>query len=1052
MSESFVFQRREFLKLLGLGVVGAAAGCATPPADRLIPYLVAPNDVLPGVPYWFASTCRECPAGCGVLAKQREGRIVKLEGNPEHPVNRGGMCARGHAALQGLYHPDRLKSPMLKDATGAWKAVSWDEALKIAGDKLGQARGKLALVTGNATGSLHKLSAAWAAAAGGTHLVYEPFAHESLREANRRTFGQAVVPHVDFSRARFVLSLGADFLETWGSPVGQARDFAAMRANGKEGLFVAVEPRLSLTGANADEWIAIRPGGEMALALGMARVILTEGLGSGPLDRGSLLDPVSAYAPEAVAEQTDVPAETVKRLARAFASARPSLAVAGGVASQSERSVALLAAVNLLNYVAGNIGETVRFDRTLNYDAVGSFADVQRLIGTMGDGQVDALLIHGANPVYAVPAWAGFAGAMDKVIFKVALAEVMDETADRCDLVLPTTHPLETPGDAQTVRGVYSVAQPGMQKLPMFDTRSPGDALIGLARAGGFGAAFPGAWSDYVAAEWRPLHGRLGAGRDFETFWTHALERGGVWEDLPALPVRWMGAPAFASPELKGTGDVAVVLYPSLAFYDGRGANKPWLQELPDPTTKAVWGSWAEIHPETAGKLGVGMGDPVKVETEAGAVELPAYLYAGVRKDTVAIPLGQGHDAYGRYATGRGVNALALLPPAQDDASGAVAYLCAKARLTKGVKAMDLVRTQREQLQSDREIAQVIPVAALLGALAEGTGAGGGEAAAPQGDSHAGAPSMLHHPMQARPGESTEPRRLKPGEKIPAHAVSAFEPPEVVCGPRQIPVSQGSYANAQHRWAMAIDINSCTGCGACVVACASENNVPMVGPEMIKRGREMHWIRIERFEEKVGARAAAGASPEPGARPTANDVRFVPMMCQHCTDAPCETVCPVYATYHNPEGLNAQVYNRCVGTRYCSNNCPYKVRAFNFFDYGAPEKETFAFPEPLNWQLNPDVTVRSKGVMEKCTMCVQRILEGKGNAKDESRAVRDGEIRTACQQSCPTQAIVFGDLLDPESRVSKLSHGDRRYWVLGELNTKPGVTYLKKIQRQSASA
>jgi molybdopterin-containing oxidoreductase family iron-sulfur binding subunit len=271
------------------------------------------------------------------------------------------------------------------------------------------------------------------------------------------------------------------------------------------------------------------------------------------------------------------------------------------------------------------------------------------------------------------------------------------------------------------------------------------------------------------------------------------------------------------------------------------------------------------------------------------------------------------------------------------------------------------------------------------------------------------------------------------GYQPPAHTITAFEPAQQGRGPLNKPVDVGSYKNAQHRWAMAIDLHKCTGCQACMIACSAENNVPTVGPELIKRGRDMFWIRIDRFEEKLGEGMGA-------------DVRHVPMMCQHCGDAPCETVCPVYATYHNPEGLNAQIYNRCVGTRYCSNNCPYKVREFNWFDYSAPEKATFAFPEPLNWQLNPDVTVRSKGVMEKCTMCVQRILEGKGTAKDEARAVRDGDIVTACQQTCPTQAIVFGDLMDPESRVSKLSREDeRRYWVLNELNTKPGVTYLKKV-------
>ncbi len=292
---------------------------------------------------------------------------------------------------------------------------------------------------------------------------------------------------------------------------------------------------------------------------------------------------------------------------------------------------------------------------------------------------------------------------------------------------------------------------------------------------------------------------------------------------------------------------------------------------------------------------------------------------------------------------------------------------------------------------------------------------------------------------QTKPGQFTTPAAHPPGYVPPAHSVSAAEPSERVRGPRENPVDRGSYAANQprHRWAMAIDLNSCTGCSACVVACNAENNVPSVGPDLVRRGREMMWLRIERYDVKL----------EPGK----TDVRFLPMLCQHCTDAPCETVCPVYATYHNPEGLNAQVYNRCVGTRYCSNNCPYKVRSFNFFDYSAPEKETFAFAEPLNWQLNPDVTVRSKGVMEKCTFCVQRILEGKGYAKDQNRPLRDQEIQTACQQSCPSQAIVFGDLLDPQSQVAKLSMGDaRRYWALDDLNTKPGITYLKKIDREIA--
>jgi len=1028
MSDTVQFQRRDFLKLVGIGVAGAAAGCAQPPAEKLLPYLVQPNDVLPGIPYFFASTCRECPAGCGILVKQREGRAIKVEGNPAHPLNRGGLCARGQAGLQGLYDPDRIKGPMAKDG-GTWKPLTWDAALQLAGSKLAAARGKVTLVTAHAPGSYQSLAGEFAKAAGGQHVVYEAFAHESLREANHRTFGTTAIPSLDFARADFVIGFGADFLETWLAPTAYARDFAALRAKTEAGRggFVAVEPRLSATAANADEWVAVQPGGEMAVALAMANVILAEGLAANPTPAAR--EAVAAFTPEAVAAQTDVSADDIRRLARRFANSRPSLAVAGGIASQSEQSVALLAAVNLLNWVAGNVGQTVRFDRTLDYDAVAGFADVQQLVAAMDGGRVQALVVHGANPSYSVPKWGGFADAMAKVPFKLSLSSSWDETTLGCDLVLPSAHGLESWGDAAIARGVWSIQQPGMRKVPMFDSHEAGDTLITLAQGAGFGGAFPATWLDYLKAKWQPMYQKGGSGRTFHEFWNDTLKRGGMWEEnVPAASVSWSGAPAFASAELKGAGDLALVLYPSSAHFDGRGANKPWLQELPDPTAKAVWGSWVEIHPETAARLGIENGHAVTVTTEAGKVELPAFVYGGIRKDTIAIPLGQGHTGYGRYAKDRGVNALDLLSPAQDAASGALAYLSTRARVARSSSDMHLSVTQRERSQRDREIAQVIPVAALL--------AGGVEHAEKVGpgtfESHLGTPSML------KKGRNTEPLDRPEGYVPPAHSVSAAEPEHVVREPRREPVAIGSYdaRHATHRWAMAVDLNACTGCAACVVACNAENNIPMVGPAMVDRGREMHWIRIERYDEKIA--------------PGRSDVRFVPMMCQHCSDAPCEIVCPVYATYHNPEGLNAQIYNRCVGTRYCSNNCPYKVRAFNFFDYSAPEKETFAFPEPLNWQLNPDVTVRSKGVMEKCTMCVQRILEAKGNAKDEDRAVRDGEFTTACAQTCPSRAIVFGDLLDPNSAVHQASYGERKYWVLEELNTKPGVTYRKKIEREQA--
>jgi molybdopterin-containing oxidoreductase family iron-sulfur binding subunit len=924
---------------------------------------------------------------------------------------------------------------MLKQADG-WKAVSWDEALALAGEKLAEARrgGRgIALLTGHEPGSSARLARAWAQAAGGTHLAWEAFAWESQREANRRAFGQASVARHDLAAANLIVSFGADFLETWVSPVDHARDFAAFRAR-PETRFVAIEPRLSLTGSNADEWLAARPGSETLVALALAHVIVSEGIGT-PVAAG-LRDALAPHTPEVAAAASDLPAETLVALARRFAAARPGVALAGGIAAQSEHAVSLALAVNLLNWVAGNLNQTVRFDRTP--EPAASFADLQALAARMNQGAVDVLVVHGTNPVHTVPAWANLPGALDRVSFKVALATQLDETSDRCDLVLPASHPLETLGDLEPARGVHSLIQPAMQPLPQFDARPAGEALLALARSGGFGDRFPATWTEWVQARWRELLPRFGEGRDFDAFWHAALQRGGAWEEAPATPVSWTGgAPEFALPMLRGSGEVALVIAPTAHLHDGRGASRPWLQELPDPTTKAVWGSWAELHPATAERLGLAQGDPLKVETDAGSVEVPVYLYAGVRHDVVALPLGQGHTANGRYANGRGVNPLGLLPAVQDAACGAVAYLATRARLSKGTRAETLVVSQIHKTMEHRGVAQVIPVEALLHPEIAGE-ADHGAAHGHGVSDHQGPEHEIVYPGGDRPGAHTEPLARPDTVRVPAHAVSAFVPHEKARAPRQIPVAEGSYKHAKHRWAMAIDLNACTGCSACVVACNAENNIPVVGPALIQRGREMSWIRIERFEEQVGE----GAS----------DVRHVPMMCQHCSDAPCETVCPVYATYHNPEGLNAQVYNRCVGTRYCSNNCPYKVRAFNFFDYGTPEREdTFAFPEPLNWQLNPDVTVRSKGVMEKCTMCIQRILEGKGVAKDEGRSPRDGEIQTACAQSCPTQAIVFGDLLDPGSRVARISYQDaRRYWVFSELNTRPGVTYLRRVTRGPA--
>ncbi|HEY0779775.1 MAG TPA: 4Fe-4S dicluster domain-containing protein, partial [Gemmatirosa sp.] len=526
-------------------------------------------------------------------------------------------------------------------------------------------------------------------------------------------------------------------------------------------------------------------------------------------------------------------------------------------------------------------------------------------------------------------------------------------------------------------------------------------------------------------------------------------------------------------------------------------ANKPWLQELPDPVSKICWQSWVEVHPTTARKLGVESGDVLRVETAAGRFEAPAYVYMGVRPDTVAVALGQGHTAYGRYAKNIGTSAYALLGSV-DDTAGGLVLTASRARVTKTGDHQDLVTTEGSARQHGRGIGQALLVGDV-GKLQEARGgenAGGiapqsggpnttsaGSGVGPNGSSPTNgstgpggqgmtgtAPGSSAHPAQREPNGEPAGGREEAGneEHIPGEAKTTFLP-----GLRS-PVAndaQGNFGDpnskdrglydpknslgaAKRRWAMTIDLARCTGCSACVTACYAENNLPTVGAPWqgralapgvwdtnpganIVKGREMSWIRLERYYE--------GAMDSENAFDPAFDVRFVPMMCQHCGNAPCEPVCPVYATYHSPDGLNVQVYNRCVGTRYCSNNCPYKVRYFNWFGYGEPDRRQYAWPEPLNWQLNPDVTVRGKGVMEKCTFCVHRIRDAEHRAKLEGRELVADEFTTACSQACPSRAINFGDAADREWTVAQLAYDRRAYHVFEELNTYTAVVYLKKV-------
>src|SRR5918996_208238 len=972
--------RRDFFKMVGVG--GAAAtlvGCGAEPPEKLIPYLVPAEEMIPGVAMWYATVCQECPAGCGMVVKTREGRAVKAEGNPSHPVNRGALCARGQASLQGLYNPDRIREPLLRSAAGTFRPLSWDEAERTVSKQLSTLRteGKgerVAFVSSLVGGSLRQLIERWMGALGSHRtFMFEALGYDGLKTAHEILFGLNTIPRYDLGKSQLIISFGADFLETWLSPVEYARGFSAMRSyrDGKMGRFYYAGPRLSLTAANADDWIATRPGTEGVLALGMIHAILAGGLATSlrAPERKALEALVANFSPQQVSTVTDVADSKITELARAFATARPSLALGGGAGWSSSNATTTALGAALLNYVAGNIGQTVEFRSYSSLDAVSTFSDIIALTENMNRGEISALLIHGANPVFSLPEKSGFSDALKKVPLKIAFAEFLDETSAEGDIILPMHDPLESWGDYSPRQGVNSLMQPVMQ--PLFATRSLGDTLLSLAKKVDPKMANLLPWPsfyDYLRESWGGLQKQLGNDEPFEAFWQEALRQGGVWKEGEKERVR-LNPDAFQalSSQLRLAPDskssMYLHLYTSGAHYDGRGANRPWLQELPDPMTQITWGNWAEIHPQTAQKLGIIEGTVLKITSPSGSVQAPAHIYEGIRADTVALPLGQGHTALGRYASKRGSNAMSLVSP-EPAASAAIASLVPVQIEVTAVHETP-ASTAGNNRQGGRGIAEAVTISQLA--------------------------------------QQVKTAREKTGEH------PQLRPP---------------HPHPENRWGMVIDLNSCTGCSACMVACSAENNVPMVGRDNVLKGREMFWIRIERYVETDGGRL---------------DNRFLPMLCQHCDNAPCEPVCPVYATYHRDDGLNTQIYNRCVGTRYCSNNCPYKVRRFNWFDY--------EFPDPLHMQLNPDVTVRSKGVMEKCTFCVQRIRAAKDIAKDEGRPVRDGEITPACVQTCPTSALVFGDLKDPASNVSKMAKDPRRYRVLENLNTEPDITYLKKVRQ-----
>ncbi len=1010
-------------------------------------HLVAPThfsqDNRPEVPNTYVTTCRECPAGCGMHVTHANGRVIKCEGNPQWPINAGALCPRGQSALQGLYDPQRLTQVRrYTQPEGPAKAetLGWAKAMAEIGLVLKSVKGRVTVISGLETGALAEVMQAFLAAFNSDRLVFhEAFNYQPLREAHQQLFGQPVVPHYRLEECECVISFGADFLESWLSPVEFGRAYGRMRSlgSGPTGWVTYVGPRLSQTASCADEFILTRSGEDLCVAVALLRSLLRQKLTKNDI---ALLAPSLESACEKLPMPEGLDQKRIDELARTFATAKASVALAGPVAASGRCSRHTAMAAGLLNYACGRIGQTVDFAHPHAISRTASRENFQSVLTRIISS--DVLVIANCNPVYTWPSCRHELRRADKIIY---LGCDANETSEIADWVLPVDSPLEAWGDYEPYEDFNALVQPTMSRL--HDTWLTGDALLALAQAADKPLPLrktnkpAGNFHDWLRNRWDELGHKAGA--DAEQFWQDSLRAGGLVAPTGSStpPVKLVAtsldfrisAEPTTAPASAPVDGPELWLYANSLLHDGRVANRGWIQEIPDPISQIVWGNWIDIHPQRARQLGVRDFDVLELQGPGGQLELPVRLTSQVHPDCVAVMLGQGHTAVGMTTARRGANGFALLMGGRPEGGfGRVA-------VRKMGQRSQWIATAPTQEQFGRKLLQWDELGAVQ---------------------------------------------------------SRKEPEEI-----RLPLPEGYDAKRDlypkrnyklHRWAMVVDLNKCIGCGACVAACYAENTIAVMGAVNCADGREMAWLKVVPYRRdepvaqppsavaaddsgRVGRASSAspttgapgaglsesGRALRPASRPTLQElprvefppgavaaassghaplprVGFLPLPCQQCDAAPCEPVCPVFAAVHNEEGLNAQVYNRCIGTRYCSNNCPYKVRRFNWFDA--------SWQPPLDWQLNPDVSVRCRGVMEKCTFCIQRIHRVERQAKLEGRAVRDGEVAPACVQTCPAGVYTFGDLLDPNSAVSKLTRNDvRRYQVLGDLNTKPAVTYLRKV-------
>jgi len=992
--------RRDFLKKVGFGLTAAALASCETPVRHVIPFLAAPEQIDYSNANYYATSYLLEGEYCSLLIKTKAGRPIKIEGNKLSSITRGGTSARVQASLLGLYDSARYKKPELGKKEATWAAVDAKLALAVKSGK------KVVLVTPSTPSPSFNevVSRLKASIPTFEHVVYDALPNSGIIKANKINFGTGVVPSYDFSKAHTIVSLGADFLGTWVSPIEYSRQFGKMRRLGKQTKHMSrlyvVEPLMSLTGANADVRIMAKASQVGAYAAALYNAV------SAKMGQASGVDAVTGIDTKAIARMAD----------DLVANKGASLVVAGS------NDPAVQQVVNAINYTLGNYGNTLNLTIPLLTNT-GTEEGIASLVTGLQNGSIGTVIFSGVDPVYTHPQGDTLKGLLKNAV-TVSLDHTPTDTSDVCGIVAPGHHFLEAWGDYMPKPGFYSLGQPVI--TPLFQTRQAEETLLKLA-------GYNGQYYDFIQAVWKTkVFPQQSIYTSFTQFWNYTLHDGIFEVGRPSLrgkelaanggdleaPYEYLSISGTAPASFAFSNRVAatlaakpastgmeVVVYQKVGMGAGTQGNNPWLLEFPDPITRITWENYVTVAPEVATAKGISLNECqtslVTVKVNGKEYSLPAIVQPGQDPNTLGIALGFGRKVVGKAGEGRGKNVFPLVSLA----AGFTDYIAKGATLENTSETYMIGAVQTSHTNAGRPVIQ------------EAT--------------------LAEYQKEATAG------RYMPKINTPD---GPMNPTDLSLWKTEV------NKRPNHAWGMNIDLNSCIGCGACVVSCNVENNVAIVGKQEVVNRREMHWIRIDRYYSSQKTRDEGASNTELETAAKNPRVTFQPMMCQHCNSAPCETVCPVLATTHSSEGLNQMTYNRCIGTRYCANNCPYKVRRFNWFSYpqNAERFSIGTFNDSLaRMVLNPDVTVRARGVMEKCSFCIQRIQDGKLQAKKEGRRPVDGEIITACAQACPTDAITFGDMNDPNSRVSAAineQYEERAFRVLEELNVRPSVSYLTKIR------